>query len=897
MSHRNSRRSGRDARPYAFLLSMALLPGGMLHAGNLSADGIWRDLSVDAARSASAAPARSVMPRAYRTLRIDAGALDQVLTRAPQEAAVAAADSPVLLQLPLPDGRFEAFRIVESSVMAPELAARYPQIRSFVGQGVDDPSATLRLDLSHKGLHAQIISWRGTMLVDPLAPGDREHVIAYHKRDAQAQGERPVCLLTGEPLAPDLPDFSKRGRPAKLASGETLRTHRLAMAATGEYTQFHGGTVVDGLAAIVTTMNRVNGIYERDLAVRMQLIANNDLIIYTDGATDPYTNNNGGTMLGQNQSNLNNVIGNANFDIGHVVSTGGGGIASLGSVCSTNNKARGVTGLGSPIGDVFDVDFVAHEIGHQYRGNHAFNGSGGNCSGGNRNASTAYEPGSGLTIQSYAGICGGDNLQANSEDYFHRVSLDEMLTFVTSGGGSTCGTTSATGNTAPTVSTAPTFTIPQLTPFQLQASGSDVDGDTLTYIWEQFDRGAANQTGVLVDDGNRPLFRNFIPELEGSRVFPSLRYILDNANDVPNTAPVPGTTTPQRFTGERLPSTNRTMAFRVTARDNRAGGGGTNDASTTLTVTTAAGPFRVTSQNSPETLTADNPINITWDVAGTDQPPISTSEVVISISYDGGLSFPFVSAPTANDGDFSILLPANLSTSRGRVRVAAVDNIYFDINDVDFTVNGPNSPPTVTVNGEINTEQGSPTATGPVATISDLQDPAASLNVFIEGNPPELTVAVDNNDGEVSLSATAACTLVAPTSGNRPYPLQLRAIDSGGGVTVAEVLVRVARNQTPTLGNYADANIAPNGSVQLTPSAAPADGNDNLTGTEVSPTTLPGGGSVTIDAAGVVSIDANGVAPGSYVIRASAVDSCGARETRQFTLTVGGDALFEDGFE
>ena len=864
---------------------------------NQSRDGIWKDVAEsDVQRSAHLSP-RAVMPLQYRSLQIDRAAMDEVLALAPHESAVAVSSSTAVIELPMPDGRFQQFRIVESPIMAAELAARYPQIRSWMGQGISDPGATLRMDLSPKGFHAQIISWSGTVLIDPLAPGDTEYAMAYRKRDAQLQGERPVCLLSGEPLPPDLPDFSKRGVVPNIDSGSTLRTHRLAMAATGEYTQFHGGTVADGMAAINTTMNRVNGVYERELAVRMELIANNDLIIYTDGATDPYSNNDGFAMLGQNQTNLNNVIGNANFDIGHVVSTGGGGIASLGSVCSTNNKARGVTGLGSPIGDVFDVDFVAHEIGHQYRGNHAFNGSGGNCSGGNRNAATAYEPGSGVTIQSYAGICGADNLQPNSEDYFHRISLNEMLTFVSSGGGSNCGTTSATGNTPPTVTTAAAFTIPQLTPFELIADGDDADGDTLTYIWEQFDLGAANAAGSLVDNGTRPIFRNFVPLLEPSRIFPSLRYILNNANVVPPSAPLPGTTSPNRFTGEILPSTNRTLNFRVTVRDNRAGGGGTNEALTQLTVTTAAGPFRVTSPNTAVSWAAGSAQTITWDVAATNAAPVSTSEVVIAFSIDGGLSFPIEYAPLPNNGSASIMVPSVAATTRARVRVSAVDNVFFDISDTDFSITGPNTPPSIVVDGAITTRQGSPTAVGPVASVSDVQDPDGDLQVSVVGNPPELAVSALNDDGDIILSATAACTLVAPTNGVRVYPVTLLVTDSAGSVSTAEVLINVARNLTPTLGSYADVEAGSGSTVQVVPSVAPADANDNLAGASVSPTTLPGGGTVSIDGNGVVTITGGGATPnGVYDIRATVFDTCGAQESRDFTVTFS-DLIFADGFE
>ncbi len=869
----------------AVLLSLSSAPVAA-QAGE-SAEGLWR-WSEEAAIQRSSEP-RRIVPQSYRTATLDLDTLSSLLADIPHEDSIDVANSDREISLPRPDGSFERFRIVESPIMAPELAAKFPEIRTYLGQGIDDPTASLRFDLSKQGFRAQVIGWRGSYYIDPFQPRDTESYVVYRKADAPDDGEELRCGVTGEALPKDLPNFQQKGSVPKLSSGTVRRTYRLAMAATGEYTVFNGGTVADGLAAIVTTMNRVNGIYERELSVRMVLIANNDLIIYTDGNTDPYTNNSGTTMLGQNVTNLNNVIGSANFDIGHVVSTGGGGVASLGSVCSASNKARGVTGSGSPVGDPFDVDYVAHEIGHQFGGRHTFNGSGNGC-GGNRSATAAYETGSGITIQAYAGICGADNLQPNSEQYFHRVSLNEMLTFSTTGGGGNCGTTNATGNTPPAVSAPASITIPGRTPFELTASGSDANGDTLTWLWEQFDLGPANPAGSITDTGSGPLFRSFTPTLSPSRVFPSWRYILNNANVAPATAALPGTTSPSYLTAEVLPSINRTLNFRVTARDNRAGGGGTNEASTAVTVVAAAGPFAVTTPNTALSWAAGSTQTVTWDVAGTTANGINVANVRITLSLDGGLSWPIeLAASTANDGSESVSIPAGTPAStQARVRVQAVGNIFFDVSDVNFSITGVNTAPSVTVTAALSTRQGSPTASANVATVSDTQDAAGSLTLAVSGAPPELDVSVQNNSGTVRLSATASCELVAP-GGNRAYPLQLTVTDSDGASTAAQIVVNVSRNQVPTLGNYANQSLPRSGSVVVTPSAAPADANGNLVGVSVNPSTLPGGGTLSVAANGQVSIAVGATTPfATYPIEVEVLDSCGASERRRFDLVVDG---------
>ncbi|MFM8490238.1 MAG: reprolysin-like metallopeptidase, partial [Bacteroidota bacterium] len=325
--------------------------------------------------------------------------------------------------------------------------------------------------------------------------------------------------------------------------GDTrLRRYRLALSCTGEYASFHGGNKPAVLAAMNTTMNRVNGVYETDFGATMQIIANNDLLIYLDAGSDPFTNNNGGTMLGQNQTTCDNVVGNASYDIGHVFSTGGGGVAYLGVVCNNQNKARGVTGSGSPVGDPFDIDYVAHEMGHQFGGSHTFNGTQGSCSG---NAAARVEPGSGTTIMAYAGICGAQNVASNSEDFFHAYNITEMGNYIYTGGGNTCPVKINTTNNNPTVNAGNDFVIPKSTPFQLTATGSDPDGEQLTYTWEQIDN--ANATSPPVSSSaTGALFRSFKGTASPVRVFPRLVDIVNNANP----------------TWEKLPGVARAMNFR-----------------------------------------------------------------------------------------------------------------------------------------------------------------------------------------------------------------------------------------------------------------------------------------------------------------------------------------------
>ncbi len=620
---------------------------------------------------------RQIVPDVYRTVRLDRAVMAAMLAEAPLEATPLGTRNGVVLPLPLPDGGFASFRVVEAPVMAPGLQARYSQIRTYFGRGVDAPGTMVRISSTPDGFRAMVLGTGGTVLVDPMQEGDAEHYVVYRKRDYtpdqarvfEAFGDEQVLDELGETETVDVD-------AARPENGAELRTYRLALAATGEYTAFHSSrrgrdpNVADALSAMVIAMNRVNGIYERDLSVRMVLIDSTDQVIYTDPATDPYTNNNGSTMLGQNQSNLDTVIGAANYDIGHVFSTGGGGVAGLGVVCVNGNKARGVTGLSMPIGDSFYVDFVSHEIGHQFRGNHSFNGINGNCGGGNRNGATAFEPGSGSTIMAYAGICGAvDNIQNNSDDYFHTVSLIEIVNFISVGSGSNCAEVTETGNEPPDVSAeGDGLSIPVGTPFVLTGSAED-DGDLedLTYTWEEFDLGPAGPpAGAPGWDETPPFFRSFDPVEEPVRYFPELGRLLDRDPPV---------------RGEGLPMDERSLRFRLTARDNI---GGIGDVQISINVVEDAGPFMVTFANEDSLVyRAGSEQEITWDVAGTDTGDVDAPNVDILFSDDNGETFVALLEGTPNDGAETITLPSD-ATEEARIMIRGTDHIFFDVNDEPF---------------------------------------------------------------------------------------------------------------------------------------------------------------------------------------------------------------------
>ncbi|MEO6435005.1 MAG: reprolysin-like metallopeptidase, partial [Tepidisphaeraceae bacterium] len=675
------------------LLDLPAAHGGMGPA-TTTLYGRVQSIPASARGAAEAVAAKAVAP-----FTLNAAAIRAALAAAPLEFAAGADADAVILPLPTPDGTLSRFRVVEAPVMEAALAAQFPDIKTYRGIGIDDPTASLRLDYTPLGFHAQVLSVGGSYYIDPYHRNDAGGTYAsYYKRDAIGR-DAWTCEVVDDVLLARTPKASAESdmyeasldrifadslsiEAAAVTFGTQLKTYRAAVAANGEYTAaVGGGTVAGGQAAVVTAMNRVNGVYETDLAIRMVLVANNSSVIYTNAATDPYSNSS--SDINVNTSNLNSVIGSANYDIGHVFTTGSGGVAFLGSV-GKSNKGGGTTGLPSPTGDGFWIDYVAHEMGHQFGGNHTFNTS----SDSNRSAAHAYEPGSGSTIMGYAGITGAEDLQANSDPYFHSESIDEIRAYI--GTIPAVGTTSSTGNTAPTVSAGPARTIPTGTPFSLTATGSDVDGDVITYDWQQRDLGAATLL-TTADNGASPLFRAWAPTTSPTRTLPRLAAILLGTNQTLNTAGRPV---------EKLFNVARTSTWRVIARDNRVGGGGVASSDLTLTVVNTGSAFSVTAPNTAVSWGVGTGQTVSWNIAGTTGSGINTANVNILLSTDGGNTFPIALASgTPNDGSQAIVIPAGTTTGTARIKIEAVGNIFFDISNTNFTITGP--PPPSTISGQV----------------------------------------------------------------------------------------------------------------------------------------------------------------------------------------------------
>ncbi len=820
---------------------------------------LWRDNPEQPATTA----AYKAQLRTYRAIDVQMPALRAALLAAPAENGAGVRTSTVVIALPTPTGGTERFRISQVTVMHPLLAAKYPSIKTYQGQGIEDPSAIARLDVSPAGFHAMVSGLHGRYYIDPAVRwGDDVHHLVFSREAMKPQAfvceQDPLSVATPGTAAPVLPALRQ-------SNGTILKTYRLALANSYEYATAVGGTATAVAAAKVTSLNRVNGVYEREVAVRMVLVPNNNLLDFVrNGANLPnpvYSDANGGAMLNQNQTNVDRVIGNGNYDIGHVFSTGGGGIAQKPSVCINSGKARGVTGSPQPVGDAFDIDYVAHEMGHQFNCNHTFNNnSGGSCAG-NRAAVTAYEPGSGVTIMAYAGICSPEDFAQNSIDIFHSASFDEVL-FLINGSANACAARTPTNNRPPVAGNTGAYTIPKSTPFALTGTATDADNDPMTYEWEQFDKDATS-TAMAAPSGNQPIFRPFLPSTSPTRYFPQLSDIANNRQTV----------------GERLPTYARTMNFRFVVRDNRSGGGGVDYGTAQVTVAANSGPLLVTNPNTSNVIwQAGAPAQVEWNPAGTDQAPVSAANVDLLLSTDGGLTYPIVLATaTPNDGTQTISVPLSAPASTtARVMVRASGNIFFDISNQNFTIEG-NSGPTFFLAPAVaaaNVCPGVGTAVG--VSIGQITGFTGTVALGTANLPNGFTVSYAPASAAAGASTTAT---ISAGAGVAAGTYQITLTGTSGGVTRRQT-VSITVAPVPTLAATAQSpSTTPALAIQrprFTWSAVPNAATYELQ-VSTSSTFVAGPGTVTYTITGTTFTPAANLAPRTtYYWRVRGLSACGS---------------------
>lgn len=603
----------------------------------------------------------------------------------------------VIMSFPNELGEFEKFSVQEVSIFSEELAAQFPEIKAYVGYGIDSPGARIRFSVSPKGLQS-MISYPNKFQIYtvPTAKGNDSEYITYSKQSRIENEKLFNCLVSHETSS------TERSEALRDADDQILRTFRIAIATTGEYTEFwddgnnsNGNAQADALAQVVSTLNRNNEVFEVDMAITFQLVSGTNTV-FPDPNADPYTPSNFFGMLNQNQSALDNAIGNANYDIGHLFHFGsnsdnlGNGVAILPSVCDSANKGKGISAHtfvgenGTPyMSDYFDIDYVPHEIGHQMGANHTWSFT-------SEGTGVNVEPGSGTTIMGYAGITDENNVQIHSDAYFHYHSIRQILNTVDA---NTCWSSTVISNNPPNAEAGPNYTIPQGTAFVLKGAATDGDsGDVLTYSWEQIDSGVSNFSNFGPTRSSGAMFRSRPPSTSPNRYMPTLSRILSGS--LTETSPVVNA---QNTSWETVATISRTLNFALTVRDrSEANGVGQFPQSsfdtTTITVDGSSGPFLVTSQNSNEVWEEGQNQTISWNVAGTTNSPVSTGQVNILLSIDGGQTYPFtLASATDNDGSQSIVVPdiGVESTISARIMVEAVGNIFLAVNSTDFTIQEP----------------------------------------------------------------------------------------------------------------------------------------------------------------------------------------------------------------
>lgn len=730
---------------------------------------------------------RSTFPKDFKLFTVQLAEIQLVLRNAPNR--LTSNKSNVIMTVPNVSGSTERFQMYEFSNFDPVLQAQYPNIRSYIGVGLEDKNAQIRLSMDDSGMQAMIFRTnQRNEFIEPYSQAGNVYAVYQSSRN---NGVLPFTCSTEDVVLAN--SLQKQNAVSTFSNSGELLVFRLALSCNGEYTTYFGGTVAGALAAMNATLTRVNGVYEKDLAIHMNLIANNSAVVFTNAATDPYTTM--GNWNGQLQTTLTNIIGEANYDVGHMFgATGGGGNAGcIGCVCVDGTKGRGITSPadGVPMGDTFDIDYVAHELGHQFGGNHTFSN---NVEGSGVNV----EPGSGSTIMGYAGITAQD-VQSNSDDYFVYASIKQIQDNMV---GKTCPNRITLTNIAPVVGAGLDYTIPKSTPFVLTGIASDANGDALTYCWEQNDT-ATTQTGAAsaasATKTGGPNWRSYLPELTPSRYFPPLDRVIANQS----------TTQGNAILVEALSSVARTLNFVLTVRDNYLGAGQTTSDAMTVTVNATAGPFLVSAPNTAVSWTVGTNQNVTWAVAGTTTNGVNAAYVDIFLSTDGGYTYPILLASKVpNDGSETITVPNNVGTNN-RVMVKGYKHIFYDISNTNFTITAPTATFGVAFNG-VAEEQNKQICSGntvsytiPYTTFAGFN---GTTNFTVTGQPTGTTATLTPN----AISANGTVTLTISNTGSATagfYPITVTAT-SGADTRTVPFYLELFNSTFPTQALTSPANLA-----------------------------------------------------------------------------------------
>lgn len=645
----------------------------LFHFSVIYSQGFWQhqnesELSDQEKNSAQDQPIK------FQLESLDFQGVFEHLLQAPLEKK-STVDQGLLLDLPLPDGTYESFRMLESPVMAPGLQAKYSSMKSYKGYSTTTDK-NIRIDISKYGLHATIRSVQGTIYIDPYSDRNTQDYMVYYAKDDAITKEKSgfTCGVSNKQINFDPSQqttFNYKSGPQGSSEVVSMREYRFALACTGEWGSINGGTVESVLAKLVSSTNRLNQILENEAAIRLIMVEESEMLIFLDPMTDPYQNPTVGHMLlTENTGAIANTIGLDKFDLGHIYTVGcsdTGGVAFLESICGAT-KGAGVSCDYKNNMNFLTVSIAAHEIGHQLGATHTYS----NCNGPDSPGS-AYEPGSGTTIMSYAGLCGTDNVANNNDDYYHLISLKQIFNFTRLSDGNSCANIIATSNTTPIPSHDyfNGFSIPIGTPFELQGRGEDAEDDDITYIWEQYNLGPVSDLGTPL--GDAPSFRSVYPTTTAYRSFPTVTTVIANRTDI----------------NEVLPTASRNYTFNLVARDNSSLGGGVDFAEVRFKANQNAGPFLVKFPDATTNLVVGDPITITWDVANTDMSPINCSKVDITMTSDGGLNFDKVIARgVANTGSFDTYVP-NVPGTLIRFKIKAANNIFYDMSNANSKITIP----------------------------------------------------------------------------------------------------------------------------------------------------------------------------------------------------------------